>query len=350
MSGSSLDGLDLVVCRFEEHNATLQWALERTEHVPLPPKWVDTLLALPNASGKELIQQHVAFGHFLGQQIDPFIRSTPYSIDAIASHGHTIHHYPGLGFTFQLGDGAAIAAETGIQTIDNFRQQDISLGGQGAPLAPMVESLLFPDHRVFLNLGGIANISVATPHTRIGLDVSACNQVFNALAQQRGMAYDQDGQLCAAGKPDAALLVKLDSLAYYSLPAPKSLGNDWVQNQFIPIVMQHEASVEDKMHTCALHLIQKIEAALVSTNCPPGESVFTTGGGAHNTQFIELMSKHLPWPIHRPSHDIIDYKEAILMALLGYLRLSHLPTCLPSVTGASRAASSGGVHASIVKS
>ncbi|MEQ8704869.1 MAG: anhydro-N-acetylmuramic acid kinase [Phaeodactylibacter sp.] len=354
MSGSSLDGLDLALCTFGFTGSTLHhWEVVECAACPFPEVWTERLRQLPDGSAKDLAIAHAQFGRFLGEQARAFLDTQEPAAEAVASHGHTIFHFPEAGVSTQIGDGAVIAAITGLPCIDNFRMQDVALGGQGAPIAPIADQYLFPEQTFMLNLGGIANISARTAQGYIAFDCSGANQVLNALAKEAGQPYDNGGAMARVGRLLPALLEKALSLPYHSAPYPKSLGNDWVQEQLLPIYTSFPGSVEDRLHTACRQIAQSIDESISAigqhANLPaPPHSMLITGGGAFNTFLVECIrakcEKNRSLAVRVPQPQIIEYKEAILMALMGAMRLEGLPNTLPTATGAMAGSCGGGLH------
>lgn len=356
MSGSSLDGLDMAICRFELQGGTVQdWALLAWQTAPYPERWQERLRALPQASARELAHAHADLGRWMGETVKAFLQQHPqWPPDFIASHGHTIFHFPEQGFTTQIGDGAAIAAITGIATVCDFRSTDLALGGQGAPLAPLADRLLFSQHDFMLNLGGIANMTCRIGERYIAFDVGGANQILNALAQTLGLPYDDGGRLAACGKLIPELKDALDSLPYFQLPPPKSLGNDWVQRYQTDLCLNWPAPVEDRLHTACVHIAGQIAQAFGQIRTAerwqlPSYSALATGGGAFNAFLVRLIleacNRIAPVSLHIPDPAIVSMKEAILMALMGALRAEGQPNCLSSVTGARQDAIGGAAYA-----
>jgi anhydro-N-acetylmuramic acid kinase len=358
MSGSSLDGVDLACCRFEldaqkKDNPVTDWEMEVAETIPYPGAWQDRLRQLPSSDAATLCKADTALGHYLGRMVKDFMARHELRPDAIASHGHTIFHFPEAATTLQIGAGAAIAAETGLTTVDDFRAMDLALGGQGAPLAPIADLYLFPKFDCWLNLGGIANITVRRKDQQlIAFDIGGANQVLNALVAPLGLAYDQDGQLAATGKLIPKLLEKADALPYFQKKYPKSLGNDWVQDTLLPIYLEEKGSTADKLYTACRQLARQIarsvEEILPEAAKQPHARMLATGGGALNTFLIGLIreecAKVCSLEAVIPQLEIVQFKEAALMALMGALRLTGRPNCLSSVTGARADAMGGCIH------
>ncbi len=356
MSGSSLDGLDIASCRFElQGDRIVHWQLLEGETVPFPASWQVHLRRLPEADARTLAHAHAALGRWMGEAVNGFLARYPHlRPDCIASHGHTIFHFPAEGFTTQIGDGAAVASVTGYTTVSDFRGTDVALGGQGAPLAPIADRLLFPQYELMLNLGGIANITCNIEGRYIAFDIGGANQILNALTQSIGLPYDDGGRMAASGRLIEPLMEAMDRLPYFQAAPPKSLGNDWVQAHQTEAYIAWPASVEDRLHTACVQLARQTALALArimeSENWRlPQYRILATGGGAFNTFLtnciVEACNTVAPVSLQVPEPGIIAFKEAVLMALMGVLRMAGLPNCMASVTGASRDAVGGAVYA-----
>ena len=280
MSGSSLDGVDLAFCHFVENGQSWQYQIDFAETIPYPDEWKQFLKKSLHAGGAGLLEMDVKFGNYLGDLISKFIDHHQLKPGLIAVHGHTLFHQPARGFSFQSGSGQAIAIKTGIETISDFRDKDILLGGQGAPLVPVGDELLFGEFDFCLNIGGIANISFVENGNRVALDVCPANQLLNHLSLQKGRPYDKGVEMARNGQFNVDLFNLLNAHGFYLLDFPKSLNNETVQTEFIPLVDNFEASVEDKIHTVVKHIafqIAQIAKGHVS------KKILATGGGAHNT-------------------------------------------------------------------
>lgn len=361
MSGSSLDGVDIALCRFDVEKATDGtvrlnfWELLRAETLPFSEDWKERLVRLPAGSAINLVHAHADLGHFLGKLVKDFVKNLPEifpTIDLVASHGHTIFHEPALGFTCQIGDGAALAVEAGCTVVCDFRSSDVALGGQGAPLAPLADKVLFPGYDFYLNLGGISNLTCYAEGKYVAFDVGGANQMLNALSRQIGLSFDRGGQVAAGGVLDKSLFDRLNSLPYFSEPYPKSLSNQWVQENCVRLCLDASGKVEDKLRTTTEHIAFQIAnsiAELLEKERIEKKrfSLFATGGGALNGFLMSCIREYArPFgelELVLPAKEIIEFKEAIFMALLGVLRLEGAPNCLSSVTGASRDAVGGAI-------
>lgn len=333
MSGTSLDGLDVAYCDISEHGFKLLAA----ETYPYDEQWIQWLSTLEHATAYEYVLVNVELGHYFGKMVNRFRQDHPGHVDAIASHGHTIFHQPELGLTTQIGDGDSIAAETGLPVVFNFRTMDVALNGQGAPLVPIGDRLLFGQYDACLNLGGIANISYDImgrdgKAMREAYDVCPCNMALNHLARQLGLGFDRDGLHARMGKTIPRLKAEMDALDYYRQPLPKTLGKEWFVSNFLPLLYDDGLEINDILCTCVEHIAHQINSAIKGRGV---SSMLVTGGGAKNKYLIARLQAQMPGcKITIPSDMIIDYKEAIIFCLLGYLRLNHRPNCLQSVTGA----------------
>lgn len=339
MSGTSLDGLDICLAHFSENPTGFSYTVEAAETISYPGDWLANLKAAESCSGPELVRLHVAYGNFLGMQVKSFLeRKKLAAPDFISSHGHTIFHQPQHQLTFQLGSGASLAAASALPVVCDFRSTDVALGGQGAPLVPVGDKLLFGEYGSCLNLGGFANISYDKNGKRIAFDICAVNYVMNRIAKRVGKLYDANGALAEAGMILPDLLEKLNSLSYYKTAPPKSLGREWVESSIFPL-MKNEWRTEDLLRTFAEHI-----AFQISVSIPPGGNVLVTGGGAHNSFLIRLLNEKCGGGIVVPDTLTVDFKEALVFAFLGWLRWNQRTNVLATVTGASKDSCSGAVY------
>lgn len=333
MSGTSLDGLDIAFCRFSKTGKKWEFNVGQAATSVYPDLIREKLTNARHLSGMELSHLDIRLGEFMASEINDFIRKYNIKPDYIASHGHTIFHQPQRNLTLQIGNGAVIAAKTGMDTIVDFRSLDIALGGQGAPLVPMGDQLLFSEYDICLNLGGISNISFRKNEKRLAFDISPCNIPLNRLSGKMGYEMDRDGLLAQSGEIDEPILSALNKLEYYQRTGPKSLGMEWINEYFLPVLDNTRLPVETLLCTVTEHIALQIADTL---NQIPGNTVLATGGGAKNKYLIERITGHCNKKIIVPDEIIIEYKEAIVFAFLGLLRVLGLPNTLSSVTGASR--------------
>lgn len=334
MSGTSLDGTDLAACRFWQGEKGWGFEVLAAETVPYPAEWAGRLGSLMQATALEYVRADAELGTYYGQLIRAFTERYGLRPLLVASHGHTIFHRPDRGFTAQIGSGAHIAAACGLPVVNDFRPADVALGGQGAPLVPAGEALLFQQYAACLNLGGIANITLLHPNQPPrAFDVSVCNIALNHVAGRVGLPFDQDGQLAASGEVLPQLLERLNALPFFDQPPPKSLGREWTDSAFLPLLDKAYAPA-DLLRTLAEHIAMQVGRA--SSGLPGGE-LLITGGGAFHRVLTERIAGHVR-PLHAvcPEPLLVGFKEAIVFAFLGLLRWLRQPNCLASVTGASR--------------
>jgi len=349
MSGTSLDGLDLALCEFTLSENIWKYDILKATTIPYSLEWKNRLIRVEEDNAQMYVQTDWMFGNYIGEQVQKFLQHVNSTPDCIASHGHTIFHQPdgANGFTAQIGNGATIAAITGLTVINDFRIADIALGGQGAPLVPVGDKLLFSQYDFCLNLGGIANISAEINDKRKAYDICAFNMALNYIASMKGKEYDEGGQLAASGKLQTALLDKLEQLPFFNITGPKSLGKEWYLAEVLPLIQKYDYSPEDLAHTFVRHITLQI--AKTCNNMRPsskeGMKMLVTGGGAYNSYFIDCLKEELPWlQIDIPDPQLLEFKEALVFAFLGVLRLLNIPNCLASVTGAQSDSISGVLH------
>ena len=342
MSGTSLDGLDIAYCRFHKTKERWNYEIVAADTCPYTDEGRKRLSTLEKSNAWEYVKTNVDLGHYFGKRVVAFMTQHDIqhtNIDFIASHGHTIFHQPESGVTTQIAEPNAIASETRIPVVADFRTLDVSLGGQGAPLVPIGDSLLFGDYDSCLNLGGIANISFLENGKRVAFDISPCNMILNYLAQKTNMPYDKGGTMAKSGKPYFNLLEKLNRLEYYSLPHPKSLGKEWFMGNFKQLFDNTNADLHDLLATAVEHISFQI-AKTFNDNAIRNSLV--TGGGAFNYFLIENIRKKTDCIITIPHSIVVNYKEALVFAFLGVLRMRGESNCLSSVTGA-RYSNCGGI-------
>ena len=345
MSGSSLDGLDIAFVEFEEKAGQWTFNLLESECVLYSPAIEQRLASATLLSAQAFMQLHAEYGHFLGKTVSQFIhdKGLGYKVSLVCSHGHTVFHEPGK-FTTQIGDGAAIAAVTGLPVVCDLRSMDVALGGQGAPIVPIGEKLLFNEHSLFLNIGGIANISHHQHLMHRAFDVCPANKVLNMLSMQVEKKFDKDGELASSGTVNESLLKELNQLSYYDSPFPKSLANEFGIEVVYPLIQSYRLNTSDSLATYVEHIALQVKNAIINLklNNQDDESalkILVTGGGGFNSYLISRMQSHLSEQgitIDVPSKGIVEYKEAIIMALLGVLRWREEDTVLSSVTGSTR--------------
>jgi anhydro-N-acetylmuramic acid kinase len=344
MSGSSLDGLDIAFVEFHENAGKWNYGILQADCYSYSDEWIQRLKTATSLSALEYQLLHADYGHYLGQQVNKFIDQygLHYKVALIASHGHTTFHVPAKKMTAQLGDGAALAAETQLPVVTDLRALDVAFGGQGAPIVPIGEKYLWSSYDYFLNIGGIANVSVNTdPY--VAFDVCPANRVLNMLANDAGKEYDAAGEMAASGNINEELLEKLNALDYYKQPYPKSLANDFGTDVIYPLIRDTGCGIPDALRTFTEHIAVKISSSVSDLENQKSkienQKLLVTGGGAFNIFLIQRLKeqlKELNIEIIMPDEKLVNFKEALIMAFIGVLRWRQEYNVLSSVTGSSR--------------
>lgn len=349
MSGSSLDGLDIAFVEFHENGGKWSFLVQEAVCYAYPEEWVERLKTATSLTALDYQLLHTEYGHYLGQQVNRFIgeRDLHYKVALVASHGHTTFHLPSRGMTAQLGDGAAIAAETRLPVVSDLRALDVAFGGQGAPIVPIGEKLLLGQYQFFLNIGGIANVS-ANAKDYIAFDVCAANRVLNLLANELAEDYDDGGEHASKGRIDNELLEKLNDLDYYRQPWPKSLANEFGTETVFPLIKSRGLEPTDALRTYAEHIAIQVKNAVEALKAAyPGQEnqqMLVTGGGALNTflmKRLKMLLGEVGVAVMVPDEKLVQYKEAMIMAFIGVLRWREEYNVLSSVTGAKKSSVGG---------
>ncbi|HEY4539934.1 MAG TPA: anhydro-N-acetylmuramic acid kinase [Faecalibacter sp.] len=339
MSGTSLDGLDICYVRFDSDTS---FEILQTEGINYSSAMKNQLKDAYQLPAMQLCELDVQFGYYLGEQVKLFVDKYHIeNLDFVASHGQTIFHQPDKNFTLQIGNGAAISSKCQQRVICDFRTQDVILGGQGAPLVPIGDELLFNEYDACLNLGGFSNISMNRNGKRIAFDICPINIVLNHYANQLGLDYDKDGQIASTGKINQNLVKELNQLAFYHQSYPKSLGFEWVEKEFLTIVEKYDLCIEDKLFSCVEHMVHQLNNTFKEYDI---NKVLITGGGVRNQFLFNVLKSKSNTELIIPNDNLIDFKEALIFAYLGYRRYSGKVNCLASVTGAIKDHSSGIVY------
>lgn len=341
MSGTSLDGVDLAYITFTKGN-TWRFQIHEAETVPYNEDWIPKLKALTTMSMATLKQLDEHFTIYLSTTIASFIQKHQISkLDAVCSHGHTALHQPENRLTYQIGNLPTIAALTSQKVVCDFRVEDVELGGQGAPLVPIGDELLFSDYDFCLNLGGFANISTNRNNVRIAYDICPVNIVLNHYVNHLGLNYDDRGKLASEGFVHQQLLDELNKLPFYKKSFPKSLGLEWVTSEIIPLIDAFKLSTKDILRTFVEHIAMQISNEI---NSQENASVLVTGGGAYNDFLMDCIRQKTKNKMIVPDAFIIEFKEALIFGFLGVLKLRDETNCLSSVTGALKNHSSGKIY------
>lgn len=341
MSGTSLDGLDIAYCRFEKSSTNWKYKILFAETIAYSEKWKRSLQNSMQGSALDFVHLDIKFGELMARKVKEFIQKYEISPDFIASHGHTVFHQPEHKLTAQIGNGAALAANSHLNVVCDFRSLDIALGGQGAPLVPIGDQILFQDYDYCLNLGGIANISMQENAERIAYDICPANLVLNALAQNQNQEYDANGDIARSGTLDKKLFEQLNKLPFYSQKHPKSLGREWIEQIIFPILLASKLSNSCKMNTFCHHIAWQISKTMTKENA----SLLLTGGGSFNAFLIKKIKEYSPnIKTYLPDNQLINYKEALIFAFLGVLRWESKINCLSSVTAAQKDNIGGAIY------
>lgn len=340
MSGTSLDGLDVALCEFL-FTDTWTYKILFAETVDYNDQWLTRLTKVEELNGREIMKLNADLGNLFGELTNNFLEKNGIessSIDAIASHGQTVFHLPPQGYTSQLGSGAHIAAKTGIKTICDFRSLDVALGGQGAPLVPIGDELLFGEYDYCMNFGGIANVSFTESGTRRSLDIGFANMASNHLVEKLGRSYDKNGEIARSGNFDRDLFDQLNSLEYFQQSPPKSLGKEYFDQVFSFTLKNNPLPVQDQLHTFGKHLAHQVSKWLKKGKC------LTTGGGSYNSFWLDEIRKTTESELIIPEPIVIDFKEALIFAFLGLLRIEEQTNTLQYVTGARKDSIGGCIY------
>ncbi|MBF9253196.1 anhydro-N-acetylmuramic acid kinase [Pontibacter sp. 172403-2] len=345
MSGTSLDGTDIALCGFTYKDNNWIYDILHATTFAYSDNWIESLRGAETTTARQLVKLDHTYGTYLGQQVKNFLEKQPVQPDFIASHGHTIFHQPEQHISFQLGNGAYLAAAAQLPVVCDFRTLDIALGGQGAPLVPIGDELLFGQYDFCINLGGIANVSYSQGGKRLAFDIATCNMLLNHLANSMGQPYDEGGRVARSGKLLPGLLAALNAPLYFAQAPPKSLGKEWVLDNSLQSIESYAGTIEDKLHTVCHHIAMQIQQALPLLHRQQ-HRVLLTGGGAFNTYLVELMQCYLgdAFEVEVPEPEVVSFKEALIFAFLGVLRWRGEHNCLRSVTGAAHDNTGGAIY------
>ncbi len=339
MSGTSLDGLDLALCEFKEENNGYKFKILKSKTVEYTLERKEKLANLQNATAAEYFKIHHLFGKFIAKEANLFLKDCLEKADLIASHGHTVFHQPNKGFTTQIGCGATIAANTSITTVCDFRSLDVANGGQGAPLVPIGDKLLFEKYDACLNIGGIANISFEKEGKRIAYDVCFANMALNYLAEKLGKPFDENGNFALAGNVNEELLKKIKEALH--LKNKISLAREQFEKIVLPLLNKNTLSIQDLLATFCVYIADEIAKVLNDNKL---KNVLITGGGAYNNFLLNALKQKFKGEVIVPNDEIIQFKEALIFAFLGYLRLNEKTNTLSSVTKAKSDSVGGAVY------
>lgn len=342
MSGTSLDGIDIACVEFQQIMGKWSFKLGPYQSEAYSEEWKNRLSSLITTNAYEYAKTHVDYGHLVGKKIHDFIEEFQLSVDLIGAHGHTVFHQPELGFTSQIGDGSAIAVESGVNVVCDFRSMDVARRGQGAPLVPIGDALLFGEYDARVNLGGFSNISIGGTENLQAFDICPVNIILNRLSMDLGFEFDYNGEIARRGQMIESLLVELNQLHFYQKTGPKSLGVEWLEREVWPLI-DSSLSSQDLLRTFVEHIAIQISSSL-NANIDPGKKVLFSGGGVYNKFLMERMKELTNAQIVIPSNDIIEMKEAIIFAFLGLLRYVGDENILATYSGAQKNSISGAIY------
>ena len=343
MSGTSLDGVDIAFCRFTVDNNKWSFDIIHAETIAYSSEWKKRLLGMETANSNIFLQTHTDYGFYLGSLVSDFLIKNSLKADFVSSHGHTIFHQPEKKLTVQIGSGSAIAARCKLPVVCDFRSLDVALGGQGAPLVPIGDKLLFSEYDYCLNLGGFANVSYEFTGQRIAYDICPVNIVMNPICEQLGKPFDDKGEIARSGMLSNYLLNEFNQIGFYKALAdsPKSLGKEWVIKNIYPLLATYELAENDLLRTFCEHIAFQIGKSLKGK---PSGKLMITGGGTYNAFLIECIKRNSSHEIVIPNKNIIEFKEALIFAFLGVLTMRGEKNCLKSVTGASEDNCGGAIY------
>ncbi|MDN5350440.1 MAG: anhydro-N-acetylmuramic acid kinase [Bacteroidales bacterium] len=346
MSGSSLDGIDLVATEFFREKEVWKYVIKKSRFVPYPKSWTIKLSEAYHSSAAELEKLDKAYGNFLGKEVRKFVEENHLEPDFVSSHGHTIFHRPEDAFTLQIGNGQALADACGLTVINQFRSEDVAKGGQGAPLVPIGDKLLFSEYDCCLNIGGIANLSFERDGKRLAYDICIANQALNYIAGFKGLEMDFDGALAQNGKFIPSLFEALENHAYYQRMPPKSLGREFFEIDQKPLFADYQDQAENLAHTFVQHLVMRIKTEFDKWKV---SRVLVSGGGALNAYLIRQLTRQTKAEIIVADEVLLNFKEALIFAFLGVLKIRNEVNVLASVTGATSDSCSGEIwHPSLI--
>lgn len=350
MSGSSLDGLDIALCQFEDDGNNLTWEIMDSITIPYNDQWYDLLKYASIRSGKDLMHLDSLYGDFIGEQIKGLMNMRGWKADYVACHGHTVFHEPALGFTTQIGSGAHISVKTGLDTITSFRDADVAAGGQGAPFSPVADRNLFAGYEGYLNLGGIANVTlVDEKNIWYAWDICPCNQALNFLSQRANHMFDKGGQMASQGAMLDEIRQNLIAMFPFDAGLPRGLSNDEVASTWIRYLESRKENTQDLLGTTTQSVADVIGIHISSLIKRPAK-ILVTGGGVYNDHLIKLLRREgqdFGITYELPSPEIIDFKESLLIAYLGYLTMNGKPYNIHTLTGATQNMGGGALYKAV---
>lgn len=353
MSGTSCDGLDLVLVGFQESVHKMQYRFLGEKMIPYDATMQKRLLSCTILSANELALLEHQWTVFVADSVNAFLSHYDIKPHCIGFHGHTVFHRPELGYTVQMGSGATLSSRCGIDVVCNFRQQDVALHGQGAPLVPVGDRDLFPEYDAFLNLGGFANATLRDKQEGIetirAFDICAANIVLNKYAALLGKSFDESGAEARTGVVDTLLLDSLNKITERNNENRlNSLGVEWLEETILPCMEQHRTNwlhegLSEK-ETITTILATFTEHIAIQCGKHLKGSVLVSGGGAHNAFLLERIEQNCYAKVEKADKRLVDFKEALIFAYLAYCRVHLKENTLISVTGAIKPSISGALY------
>ncbi|MDA0931663.1 MAG: anhydro-N-acetylmuramic acid kinase [Bacteroidetes bacterium] len=337
MSGTSLDGLDLCLAEFLFSDQVWKFQIFDFQTIPYTETWKQKLATAHSLEAEDLSHLDRLYGRWLGEQSVAFLSDKP--VDLIASHGHTIFHQPARGFTLQIGHGGVLHTTTGIPVVNDFRSEDVADGGQGAPLVPVGDALLFGAYAACLNLGGFSNISWETQHgQRLAGDLVPINLVFSEILKPLNIDFDSEGQLSLTGNVDSSVLKELNALPMMQRAFPRSFGREDLEAEVFPVLLRHSLSIPDTLATSREWMAGNISRHL---NLNGIKSCLLSGGGSYNTALVQSIQEKTTCTLAIPSAQLVEAKEALIFGFLGLLRALGEVNVWHEVTGSRCSGSRG---------
>ena len=347
MSGTSLDGIDICYVEFKKEDDSY-FKIINSKTFKYNSIWLNKLSDVHLKNDLQIKKIDLEYGMLISQKIIEFKNDNNISnLDFISSHGHTVKHKPPY-YSIQIGNGKVIRDLTNVTTINDFRSQDIRLGGQGAPLVPIGDKYLFGNYDSCLNLGGIANISFGNSGNIKAFDVCGCNILLNKYSKIYDREFDEFGQLSSRGRVIPELIESLDSISYNQIEGPKSLDKEKLLKDNYKVIDEYLANKSDidlkrigydVLATIVEHISNEIFSVVSKQNNL--KNILITGGGAKNIFLIEQIKRKINCSVIIPDEILVDYKEALIFAFMGKLRLQNKINCLKTVTGSKKDHSSG---------
>jgi anhydro-N-acetylmuramic acid kinase len=342
-----MDGIDLALCKIVSDNGKYTYSIEVAETFDYSEIWRLRLSQLRKADALSYAKTDVFYGHYLGHLVKEFIQKHGIEADMVASHGHTAFHYPEEMITRQVGDGASLSAICNLPVVSDFRSMDVAKKGQGAPLVAIGDEMFFSDYDYCLNLGGFANISGKIGPYRVSFDICPANILLNRVARDLEQEFDENGEIASKGSIHYPLLDNLNAIDYYAMPFPKSLNRDWINNELWQIVKEGvKLSPENKMKTFVDHIGVQIGKSIdyLSSKQAAGKKVLVTGGGAFNPVLMDHIRTHSEADFIIPDASLVKFKEALIFALMGVMRVENKVNIIKTFTGAKTDSVSGSLN------